>query len=92
MVSAQELINLLAFPALVANLKKYGCITSIRLKYLTRLRLGFSHLREHKFKHTFLDCLNAVYRYGFDIESTCHYLFHCPNFVNERITLLQILS
>ena len=30
------------------------------LKLLTRLRLGLSHLRGHKFKHSFSDCLNEV--------------------------------
>ena len=28
------------------------------IKYLTRLRLGLSHLRGHKFKHSFQDTLN----------------------------------
>ena len=36
------------------------------VKYLTRLRLRFSHLNEHKFRHGFLDTLNlyvtAVWR------------------------------
>ena len=27
-------------------------------KFLTRLRLGFSYLREHKFEHSFQDLLN----------------------------------
>ena len=30
------------------------------LKLLTRLRVGFSHLREHKFKHNFQDTLNPL--------------------------------
>ena len=30
------------------------------LKLLTRLRLGLSHLRGHKFKYSFSDCLNEV--------------------------------
>ena len=29
-----------------------------------------SHLREHKFKHNFQDCLNPICRCGLDIEST----------------------
>ena len=28
--------------------------------FLTRLRLGLSHLREHNFKHSFLDTLNVI--------------------------------
>ena len=30
------------------------------VKYLTRLRLRFSHLNEHKFRHGFLDILNLL--------------------------------
>ena len=26
-----------------------------------------------------------------DIEATCHYLLHCPNFTNETSTLLNII-
>ena len=62
------------------------------IKYLTRLRLGLSHLRDHKFKHGFLDSLNPIYNCGLDIETTCHYLLHCPNFINERTLLLNDVS
>ena len=30
----------------------------IGLKFLTSLRLGLSHLNEHKLKHNFQDCVN----------------------------------
>ena len=36
----------------------YNIFDPIGLKLLTRLRLGFSHLNEHKFRHNFQDCLN----------------------------------
>ena len=29
---------------------------------------------------------------GLDVETTCHYLLHCPNFTNERSILLNIVS
>ena len=57
------------------------------LKYLTRLRLGFSHLREHKFKHNFQATIDPFCDCRSDIESVNHSLLHCPNFVNERETL-----
>ena len=56
------------------------------------LRLGLSHLREHKFKHSFLDLLNPICNCGLDIEITCHFLLHCPNFINERTLLLNDVS
>ena len=51
-----------------------------------------SHLREHKFKHNFQDCLNPIYICGLDIESTSHFLLHCPTFNDERYTLLSTLN
>ena len=62
---------------------------SLGLTYLTRLRVGLSHLREHKFRHNFRDSLNPICNCGNAIESTKHYLLHCSNFKNERQTLLQ---
>ena len=47
---------------------------------------------EHKFRHGFLDCLNPICSCGLDIETTCHYLLHCPNFTNERSILLNNVS
>ena len=59
---------------------------------ITKLRLGLSHLREHKFKHGFQDMLNPLCSCGNDVESTEHFLLHCPQFVNERRTLLSTLD
>ena len=59
------------------------------MKLETRLRLGLSHLREHKFKHSFQDTLNPLCSCGLDIETTSHYFLHCPLFHAERSTLLN---
>ena len=37
---------------------------------ITRLRLGFSHLQEHKFKHNFIDTLNPLCSCNIEVEST----------------------
>ena len=59
---------------------------------LTRLRVGFSHLREHKFRHGFLDTLDPFCTCRTNsIETTEHFLLHCPNFSNERQTLFDNL-
>ena len=47
------------------------------IKFIIRLWLGLSHLREHKFKHSFQDSLNTFCNCGLDIESTACYLLHC---------------
>ena len=36
----------------------FNCFNNKGIKHIARLRLGLSHLRDHKFKHGFLDSLN----------------------------------
>ena len=69
--------------------KLFGIHNLRGVKLLTRLRLGLSHLNEHKFRHGFQDCLNPLCNCGTDVETTSHFLLHCPNFKPERQTLLS---
>ena len=62
------------------------------IKLLTRQGLGRSHLREHKFKHGFLDSLDPTCSCGQDIETSTHLLFHCSYYSNERLTFLNIIK
>ena len=59
------------------------------IKLLTRLRLGLSHLHEHKFRHCFQDTLNPLCECSKDIESTMHFFLHCTNFLIPRQILFQ---
>ena len=43
-----------------AQRKTFNINDSVGVKLLTRLRLGFSHLRDHKFRHGFRDILNPL--------------------------------
>ena len=67
----------------------FGCHNPIGVKLLTRLRLALSHLREHKFKHGFQDTLNPLCSCGKEVETTFHFLLSCPNYSDERLTLLS---
>ena len=58
------------------------------LKLLTRLHLGLSHLRYHKFRHNFQDCVNQICICGLEIETTTHFLLHCPLFQSAGQSLL----
>ena len=58
----------------------------------TRLRLGLSHLRDHKFKRNFQGNLNEICNYGEDIGTSCHYLLHCSLYTNERLALLNVIQ
>ena len=60
----------------------YSIFDKKGLKLLTRLRLGLSHLNEHKFYHNFQDYLNPLCSCSLEIEDTSHYLLHCHHFSN----------
>ena len=67
-------------------------LNSKGVKFITRLRLVLSYLREHKFKHGFQDSINPLCSCGLDIESTEHFLLHSPQIVNKRCTLLSTVG
>ena len=62
------------------------------LKLLTALRLGLSHLGDHKFRHNFQDYVSPMCYCGQDIEKTTHFLFHCPNHHCARKTLFDKIN
>ena len=82
--------HILAFIRPSAN-STFHCLNPNGLKLITRLRLGLSHLRFHKFKHSFQDTLNPICNCG-TVEATTHYLLPCPSFSNERLTLFNKLQ
>ena len=61
------------------------------IQLLTRLRLGLSHLQDHKFNHNFQDTLNQISNCGEDIETLYQYLLHCSLYTNERLALLNVI-
>ena len=67
----------------------YNIFDPIGLKFLTRLRLDFSHLNEHRFRHNFQDCLKPLCSYSLETEDTKHYLLHCHHFSQHRIDLIN---
>ena len=52
------------------------------IKLLTRLRLGLSHLCDHKFRYCFQDTLNPLCDCGNDTETTTHF------FSNAQVSIL----
>ena len=61
----------------------FNCDNHKDIRFVPRLRVGMSHLCEHKFNPNFQDYLNPICSCGFDIESTSDFLFHCPTFNDE---------
>ena len=82
---------MLSFIRPIAN-NVYNIFDPIGLKLLTRLRLGFSLLNEHRFRHNFQDCMNPLCSSSLDIEDTSHYLLHCHHFSQHRIDLMNTVN
>ena len=59
------------------------------LKLLTRRRLNFSHLNEHKFRHDFKDTNDPMCKCGVETETTFHFLLRCRLYSNIRTELLD---
>ena len=76
--------------------KKENSIFSIYdplgVKLLTRLRINFSHLNEHKFRHGFGDIINAMCACGSEVETTEHFLLRCHLYSPQRLELLENLE
>ena len=62
------------------------------VQLLTRLRVGLSHLREHKFRHGFNDVVNPFCPCNNEIESVSHYYLRCHNNSIQRLDLMNELS
>ena len=57
-----------------------------------RLRLKFSHLYEHKFRHRFNDTINPMCGCGTEVETTEHFLLQCHLYPALRLELLENLE
>ena len=80
--------NLLSFIRPCAN-SIFNIHNPYEIKQLTSLRLGFSHLRDHKFRHCFQNALNPLCDCSNDTETITHSFLHCPSFHTLRKTLLN---
>ena len=59
------------------------------IKLLTRLRIGFIHLKEQKFRHNSVDARNPLCSCGNFLESATHFFVQCTHFCNQRLTLIN---
>ena len=57
----------------------YNCHNPKGLNFITRFRLVLTHLREHKFKHSFQDAINPICSCGLDIASLSTSFYTVPN-------------
>ena len=59
------------------------------MKLLTRLKLEFSYLNEHKFQHGFKDTLNLLCTCGVELETPEHFLLHCQLYSTHKSELFN---
>ena len=71
--------------------KTFSIYDPFGIKLLNRLRVDFSHLNEHKFRHNFTDTLNPLCSCSLETETTAHFFLRCRNYTDVRLTLLKEL-
>ena len=64
---------------------KYG------LCLLTKLRVNFSDLRQHRFNHNF-NCPSPICKCGIGNETSEHFLLHCSRFIIQRRVLIDSIK
>ena len=70
----------------------YKTHDSLGLKLLTKLRLGLSHLDEHRFNHNFDSCVNPLCSSSLKVESPKKVFLHCRHYTNICKTLLNTVE
>ena len=69
----------------------FQCHNPKEIKYLTRIRVNFSHLCGFKIKHAFQDTINPLCTCSLEAGTTNHLILHCPHNGNERHILLACI-
>ena len=59
------------------------------MKLLFRLRVGFTQLKEHKFRRNSEDAVNPLCCCGNFFESTAYFILHCTHFSNQIMTFFH---
>ena len=80
--------NLLAFIRPVQR-SIYKAFNYQGLKSLIRLRRGFFHLNEHRFRHNFKDCLNPLCSCSLKVEKTLHFFLQCHHYSTFHMCLMN---
>ena len=72
--------------------KTFNINNSVGVKLLIRLRLCFSHLLEHKFRHSLRDILNPLCPCNIESKTTTHYFLSCHFYNTNRSALMNELN
>ena len=69
----------------------YNIQNPIVIKHLNKLRIGFSHLKEDKFRHNVQDSVDLMCNCNAGVEPTIYFFLHFASFHLERQTFLDII-
>ena len=69
--------------------KIYGIYDPFGVELIHRLRLGFSHLREHKLRRNFVDTVNPLCSCTLETEITERFFLCCQNNFSARLTFMN---
>ena len=64
----------------------------LAVKLLTRLRLNFSYLNKHKFRHGFGDTVSPMCRCDAEIKDAEHFLLRCNFYSTQRFELFNSIK
>ena len=67
----------------------YSVFSPQGLKFLTRLRLGMSHLKKQRFRQRLNNCINPLCSCSLEVENTLHFFLHCLNYSTFRTGLMN---
>ena len=65
----------------------FGIHDPVGLRYIFQLRVSLNPLRGHKRRHNFVDTPSEMCLCNQGIEDTIHFLFSCPLYAIQRVTL-----
>ena len=69
----------------------FGIHDKFGINLLTKIRVSFSDLRDHRFNHNF-KCESPIYSCGFEDETSVHFFLRCSRYATQRTTLLSKIS
>ena len=69
----------------------YNIYNPTGLTIPNRLRLGLSHLNQHKFNHNFRDCVNPLFPCNIEIESSFD-VFFCTVIISQISRKLSLMN
>ena len=75
------------------NIKStFNIYDPIGLRYIFQLRLRLSPLRNHKWRHNFIESISNICICNQGIENIDNFLFSCPLFITQRTSLITTVN